>query len=133
MEARMDANTKAMQENQETTTRMDAKIGSIQDELISTIKNFKLNGKETTACQETMEARFEAEEPVSVDTTPEVADDQEVPVEDAEVLSVAKRRKRRRDGRNLAAVRRHKKKQDQNLDVGRRREGQEWAQRKMGA
>jgi hypothetical protein len=42
--------------------------------------------------------------------TPEVADDQEVPVEDAEVRSVAEPRKRRRVGRNLAAVRRQKKK-----------------------
>jgi hypothetical protein len=132
MEARMDVNTKAMQENQETTARMDAKMGSMQDELISTIKNFKFNGKETTACQETMEARLEVEEPASVDTTPVVADDQEVPVEDAEVLSVAESRKRRRDGRNLAAVRRQKTKQDQNLDARRRRKGQERAQRKDG-
>jgi hypothetical protein len=58
------------------------------------------------ACQGTMEARLETEEPASVEATPELADDQEVPVEDAEVRSVAEPRKRRRDGRNLAAVRR---------------------------
>jgi hypothetical protein len=132
MLAKMEANTKAMQENQETTARMDVKIGSMHDELISTLKNFKFNGKETPACQETMEARLEAEEPVSVDTTPEVADDQEVPVEDAEVLSVAEPRKRRRDERNLAAVRRQKK-QNRDLDTRRRGKEQERAQRKMGA
>jgi hypothetical protein len=105
MEARMDANTKAMQENQETTARMDAKIGSMEDELISTIKHFKFNGRKMPACQGTMEARLEAEEPASVDMTPEVADDQEVPVEDAEVMPAGEPRKRRRDRRNLAAVR----------------------------
>jgi hypothetical protein len=34
----------------------------MQDELKSTIKNFKFDGEETTACQETMEARLEVEE-----------------------------------------------------------------------
>jgi hypothetical protein len=71
---------------------------------------------------EQTEARLEEEEPASVDTTPEVADDQEVPVEDAEVRSVTEPRKRRRDGRNLAAVRRQKK---QNRDLDARRRGRQ--------
>jgi hypothetical protein len=44
--------------------------------------------------------------------TTEAARDQEVPREDAEVLSVGEPRKRRRDGRNLAAQRRQKKEKE---------------------
>jgi hypothetical protein len=87
--------------------------------------------KETMACQETMEARLEVEEPASVDTTPEVADDQEVPVEDDEEMPAGEPRKRRRDRRNLTAVRRQKK-QERNLDARRRRKRQERAQKKNG-
>jgi hypothetical protein len=83
------------------------------------------------ACQETMEARLEAEEPTSVDMTPEVADDQEVPVEDAVEMPVGEPRKRRRDGRNLAAVRRQKKK-DRVLDARCHGKEQGPAQRKNG-
>jgi hypothetical protein len=124
--ARLDANTKTMREemktdkeemlakmdaNQETTVRMDAKIGSMKAKLISTIKNFKFDGEETTACQETIEARLERkEEPASEEMKPEVAH-QEVPREDAEEMPVGESRKRRRDGRNLAAGRRQKKEQ----------------------
>jgi hypothetical protein len=81
----------------------------------------KFNREETMACQGNMEARLEAEDkPASVDTTPDVARDQEVPVEDAEVMPVGEPKKRHRDRRHLATVRRQKKK-DQNLDAGRRR------------
>jgi hypothetical protein len=98
MLAKMDA-------NQEMTARM-------QDELISTIKIFKFNGEETTACLEETEARLEVEgKPASVVTTPEVAHEQEVPREDAEEMPVGEPRKRRQDGRNLAAERRQKKEQ----------------------
>jgi hypothetical protein len=77
-----------------------------------------------------MEARLEVEEPASVDTTPKVADDQEVPVEDAVEIPAGEPRKRRRD-RHLAAVRRQKK-QNRDLDARHRRKGQERAQRKNG-
>jgi hypothetical protein len=110
--------------------RMEANMDSMKAELISTIKNFKFNGKETMVCQETMEARLEVE-PASVDTTPEVVHDQEVPRENAEVMPVGEPRKRCRNRRHLAAVRRQKK-TDQNLDTGRRRKGQKRAQRKDG-
>jgi hypothetical protein len=119
-QAKADADRKADKEemlseikaNQETTVRMDAKIGSMQVELISTIKNFKFNGKETAACQETTEAHLEGkEEPASVDMTPEVADE-EVPLEGAEVMAVGGPKKRRRDRRHLAAGRRQKEQQD---------------------
>jgi hypothetical protein len=69
-----------------------------------------------------MEARLEEQEPASEDMTPEVADDQEVPVEDAEVRLVAEPRKRRRDGQNLAAVHRQKK---PNRDLDARRRGKQ--------
>jgi hypothetical protein len=55
-----------------------------------------------------MGARLETEEPASVDMTPEVAHDQEVPVEDAVVMPVGEPRKRRRDQRHLVAQRRQK-------------------------
>jgi hypothetical protein len=59
-------------------------------------------------------------------------DDQEVPVEDAEVRSVAEPRERRGDGRNLAAVRSQKKK-DRVLDARCRGKEQRRAQRKKWA
>jgi hypothetical protein len=129
MQERMDANTKAMQESQETTARMDAKIRSMRDELKRAIKDINFGLEETLARQETMEARLEKEKPASVDTTPEMAHGQEVPVEDAEICTVAEPRKRRRDGRNLAAVRRQKKK-GRVLDARCRGKEQERAQRK---
>jgi hypothetical protein len=99
----------AIKANEETTTRMDANMETMRTELISTIKNLKLNREETTACQETMGARLEAEEPASVDMTPGVAEEQEVPVQDAEVVPVGEPGKKRRDRRLLAAERRQKK------------------------
>jgi hypothetical protein len=74
----------------------------------------------------------ECEKPAPVDMTPEVADDQEVPVEDAEVTAVGEPRKRRRDQRrDLAAVRRQKK-QNRDLDARCRGKEQESSQRKNG-
>jgi hypothetical protein len=156
-QAKLDADRKADREmlaaikaNEEMTARMDAKIGSMHDELKSTIeegikdamqsmqaalksaiKEAKFNRKETMACQGKMGAHLEEDKPASVDTAPEVADDQEVPVEDAEVRSVTEPRKRRRDGRNLAAVHRQKKK-DRVLDARCRGKEQGRAQRKNG-
>jgi hypothetical protein len=49
------------------------------------------------ACQETMEACPECKEPASVEMTPEVAHEQEVPLEDAAVMPVGEPRKGRRD------------------------------------
>jgi hypothetical protein len=147
---RMDANTKAMQEYQAKSDsdrkddkkerkadkeEMLAEIKSGQAEMRAIIKawssDLKIIGEETTACQETMDARLEVKEPAPVDMTPEVADDQEVPVEDAVEMPTGEPKKRRRDGRNLAAVRRHKKK-DRVLDARCHRREQERAQRKNG-
>jgi hypothetical protein len=103
-----------------------AEIKSEQAEMRATIKawssDLKNDRKETTAYQKTVEARLEVREPASADTAPEVAYEQEVPVEDAEVRSVAEPRKRGRDGRNLAAVRRQKR---QNRDLDARRRGKQ--------
>jgi hypothetical protein len=52
---------------------------------------------------------IECEKPASEDMTPEVAHEQEFPLEDAVVMPVRKPRKRRRDRRHLAAQRRQKK------------------------
>jgi hypothetical protein len=121
MQERMDANTKTMREDMKASqakadaqqakmeARMDAKMGSMQAALKSAIKDIKFNREETMACQGTMEARLEEYKPASMDTTPEVARDQEVPREDAEVMPVEEPRKRRRDRRNLAVGRRQKK------------------------
>jgi hypothetical protein len=118
MMARMDAN------HEEMMTTIKA-WGKTLDDCPTDIKNDR---KETMAYLEKTEARLEVE-PASVDTTPEVADDQEVQVEDAEVLSIGEPRKRRRD-RHLAAGRRQK--EDQNLDAGRRRKGKERIQSNDG-
>jgi hypothetical protein len=67
--------------------------------------------EETMAGLEKTEARLQVEEPASEDMTPEVAHEQEVPLEDAVVMPVREPRNRRRDGRNMAAVRRQKKQQ----------------------
>jgi hypothetical protein len=87
--------------------------------------------KETMACQETMEARLEEDKPTSVDTTPEVAHEQEVPKEHAVVIPVGEPRKRRQDRRNLTAVRRQKE-QDQDLDARRHRKEPKCTQKKNG-
>jgi hypothetical protein len=90
-------------------------IKSGQTEMRAIIKawssDLKINREETMACQDTMEALLEEDKPASVDMTPEVAHEQEVPVEDATVMPVGEPRKRRRD-RNLAAQRRQKMEQE---------------------
>jgi hypothetical protein len=80
--------------------------------------DLKTNQEESMACQGNMEAHLETEEPASVDRTPEVAQEQEVPRDDAEVMPVREPRKRRQDRQLLAVGRR--KKEEQNLDAGRR-------------
>jgi hypothetical protein len=59
---------------------------------------------------------MECKKPASVDRTPEVAREQEIPMEDTEVMPVGEPRKRRRDQRHLAAVRCQKEEQ-RNLDA----------------
>jgi chromosome segregation ATPase len=109
MTKRMDGNTKAMQENlkkmgdnqakAEMIARMDARQAEIdawqarmdarqarlvafqarRDAWLTDMSNSR---KETVACLEETEARLEVEDkPASVDTTPEVAHEQEVPLE----------------------------------------------------
>jgi hypothetical protein len=66
-------------------------------------------GKETMACQE-RQARLEEEEQTSAETKPEVAQQREVPVEDA-VLKLVKGRKKRYRGKKQAAWRREEPKE----------------------
>jgi hypothetical protein len=106
-----------------------AGLRSVVNTWLTDIKNDR---KETMACQDNTEARLEVEDkPDSEDRTPEVAHKQEFPSKDAEDIPVGEPRKRRRDRRNLSAVRRQKE-QDQNLDARRRRKEQKRAQRKDG-
>jgi hypothetical protein len=78
-----------------------------------------------------MEALLGKDDPASVDMTPEVAHEREIPREDAVVMPVGAPKKRHRDRRHLVAVRRQKE-QDRNLDARRCRKEQDRTQRKNG-
>jgi hypothetical protein len=67
--------------------------------------------EETMACQEETEACLQGE-PASEDMTPEVAHEQEFPLEDAVIMPVGEPRKRRQDRRHLATQRRQKKEEE---------------------
>jgi hypothetical protein len=101
MMARMDANLKSTQE------RMNAG----HKKMMAWIKDLKINGEETMACQEKTEPRLQGE-PASEDMTLEVAHEQEFPLEDAVVMPVGELRKRRWDQRHLATQRRQKKEEE---------------------
>jgi hypothetical protein len=88
-------------------TRMDAMHKKMMARMDAWLTDTKDNQEETMTCQKKTEVRLEEEEPTSVEMKPEVADE-EVPKEDAAVMSVGEPRKRRRD-RNLAAERRQNK------------------------
>jgi hypothetical protein len=107
-QAKADANNKAMLAEMQEMKAMHKKMMARMDAWLMDTND---NREETTACQETMEARLEVEEPASVDMTPEVADE-EVPSKNAEVMAAGGPKKRRRDRRHLAAGRRQKKQQD---------------------
>jgi uncharacterized protein YaaN involved in tellurite resistance len=70
----------AIKANEETTTRMDANLGSMRTELKSAIREIEFSCEETMACQGNMEARLEEDKPASVEMKPEVAEEQKVPV-----------------------------------------------------
>jgi hypothetical protein len=111
------------------------KIIASQNETMARIKAWgqtdtKDNEEDAMACEEKTEVRLEKkEEPTSVEIKPEVADEREVPVQDAARMPVGEPRKKRRDRRRLAAGRRQEE-EDLNLDARRRRKGQGRAQRK---
>jgi hypothetical protein len=97
--ARMDANMKAWQEKADADTKAwGEEIRSMRFETTNT-------RTETMACQE-VEARQEEKEPSSVDMKPEVGEQREVPVEDAELMPVGEPKKKRRRDRKLVAERR---------------------------
>jgi hypothetical protein len=135
-QAKMDINLKEMRkEIKSGQEEMRREIKSGQAEMRAIINawssDLKINREETMACQENMETRLEEEKPASMDMTPEVAHEQEVPREDAEVVLVGEPRKSHRGRQHLAAVRRQKE-QDRDLDVRCRRKEQKQTQRKNG-
>jgi peroxiredoxin family protein len=77
------------------------KMDASHKEMVAEIKPER--DVETMACQETTEVRIEEEKLTSVDRKPEVAEQREVPVEDAEVMAVGEPKKKRRTDRKLAA------------------------------
>jgi hypothetical protein len=125
IQAKADVNLKEMRKEIKSG---QAGLRSMLNAWLTDIKNDR---KETMAFLEKTKARLEVEEPASEDRTPEVAHDEEVPKEDAVVMPVGEPRKRRRNRRSLAALRRQKE-QDQNLDARRCRKEQRRAQRKDG-
>jgi hypothetical protein len=107
--------------------RMDANMESMRDKRMKANKDTQ---EETMACKGKTEACLGKEQPASKEMKPEVAHE-EAPCEDAARMLVGQPRKRRRDRRHLAAVRRQKE-QDRNLAARHCRKEQKWAQRKIG-
>jgi hypothetical protein len=116
--AKMDADRKADQEKAEAD-REERRVG--QEKLLKEMKAWREemaamrnkwvndNHNETMACQE-IEARPEEEkEPTPVNTKPEVAQQDEFPAENAEVMLVREPKKKRRRDQKLAAERRRQK------------------------
>jgi hypothetical protein len=133
MQEKADANAKPMREDMKgNQEKADAARKADHEEMMAWLTDMRNDRKETMGCLERTEAHLEIEKPASEDRTPEVAHEQEVPLEDAVDMPVGVPRKRRWDRRNLAAVRRQKKK-DQILDARRRGNEQKRAQKKMGA
>jgi hypothetical protein len=119
--ARIDANTKTMLASMDAhQAEMDAMHEKTRERMDANSKAWREEIRaETEAIRTRTEAMREERMKASKEMKPEVAH-QEVPREDASVMPVGETRKRRRDqGRNLAAVR-HQKKQERNLDAGRR-------------
>jgi hypothetical protein len=88
MEANLDKTEPNPGENQAAVERRETLNEEVAVHPLRACRN------ETMACQETMEARLEEEKPAPMELKPEVAD--EVPLEDAVVMSVGEPRKRRR-------------------------------------
>jgi hypothetical protein len=103
IQAKAEADRQAYRKDLKEIKSGQAELRSIFTVWLTDIKNDR---KGTKSCQEKMEARLEEEEPASVDMAPEVAQEQEVPLEDAVEIPVGKPRKRRRDRRYLTAVHR---------------------------
>jgi hypothetical protein len=104
---RMEANRKKDKEEMEAikarTATMREKLGASHMEMVSA---FKPEIEEETMAYQEIEAHPEEEkEPTSVYRKPEVAQKQEVPVEDTEVMPVGEPKKKRRRHRKLAMER----------------------------
>jgi hypothetical protein len=92
-----------MDENQAKADANQARMDANHEEMMGTIRAWrqtdtKDNKEEAMACEEKTEVRLEEEEkPASVEMKPEVAEEQEVPVQDAEVVPVGEPGKKRQD------------------------------------
>jgi hypothetical protein len=99
---------KTLQAYQAKTDAILPAIQATQTSRKESTAAIKTNEVETMACQG-MEARQIEEKPTSADTKPEAAQQEEVPVEDAEVIPVGEPKKKRRRDRILAAQHRRQK------------------------
>jgi hypothetical protein len=103
-EARLDEWLKDLKNIREETM-------ACQEAMVARLGKEEPTSADMKACQDAMEANLEGkEEPASEEIKPEVADDQEVPREDAAVMPVRGLRKQRR-GRKQAAGRRKEPKE----------------------
>jgi hypothetical protein len=76
------------------TAAMQEKMGASNMEMVSAFK--PEIEEETMGCREMTEVHLEEEKPASVDTKPEAAQQEEVPVENAKVMPVGEPKKKRR-------------------------------------
>jgi hypothetical protein len=108
--------TKAKTEAIKARTRaMRKKMGASHMDMVSAFK--PEIEEETMACREMTEARPEEEKMLTlVNMKPEMVEQQEVPVEDAEVMPVGEPKKKRRRDRKLAAERRRQKPKTSTLE-----------------
>jgi hypothetical protein len=128
-----------MKECQETTVcheAMEADIGKMEpfDRMIAILEQMiVITDLIATTDLNGNTKEMECEKPASVDTTPEVAHEQEVPVEDAEVMPVGEPRKRRRDERQILAVVRSQKKEKRIHDTRHREKQRDLVTARRGA
>jgi hypothetical protein len=114
-QAKADADRVQMQEFMKTLQAYQAKTDAVlpaiqltQTSRKETTAVIKPNEVETMACQG-MEARQIEEKPASLDKKPEAAQQEEVPLDDAEVIPVREPKKKKRRDRKLAAEHRRQK------------------------
>jgi hypothetical protein len=89
---------KKIKANKTMLAEMIARMDARREDMEASRNSWR---KETMSYQETTEARLEEDKPASVDTTPEVVHEQEVPRENAIEMPVGEPRKRRRDRRQI--------------------------------
>jgi hypothetical protein len=124
-QAKMDETQAKMDENQAKADVNQARLDANHEKRMAMIKAWrrtdtKDNEEEAMACEEKTEVRLEEEEePTSVEMKLEVADEREVPVQDAAKMPVGEPGKKRRDRRRLAAQCRQKKEEELTEMIGK--------------